>query len=167
MKPSTISIRISIELPMISTRKHVSLPLMQKKLNVNLHTVLILILLLKKCFNTGSAAWYSSKEFSYCCLYIPQIQYRSGIQLGFPRDLNSCKLNTMQTILNFPPASTNIHTFSYSPKYCPQGVTKRCRLSLLTNSALVIWVQMREEGGNAGVSAIEYCCSHHVKWSLK
>jgi hypothetical protein len=29
-------------------------------------------------------------------------------------------------------------------------VTKRCRLSLLTNSALVIRVQMRGEGGVAG-----------------
>jgi hypothetical protein len=31
-----------------------------------------------------------------------------------------------------------------------QGVTKRCRLSFLTNSALVIRVQMRGEGGVAG-----------------
>jgi hypothetical protein len=31
-----------------------------------------------------------------------------------------------------------------------QGVTKRCRLSLLTNSALVKRVQMRGEGGVAG-----------------
>ncbi len=31
-----------------------------------------------------------------------------------------------------------------------QGVTKRCRLSLLTNSALVIRDQMRGEGGVAG-----------------
>ncbi len=34
---------------------------------------------------------------------------------------------------------------------CKQGVTKRCRLSLLTNSALVMRVQMRGEGeGVAG-----------------
>jgi hypothetical protein len=54
---------------------------LQRKINlIILHTVLILILLLKKCFNAGSAAaaWYSSKEFSYCCLYIPQIQYSTG-----------------------------------------------------------------------------------------
>jgi hypothetical protein len=31
-----------------------------------------------------------------------------------------------------------------------QGVTKRCRLSLLTNSALVIRVQMRGEGRELG-----------------
>jgi hypothetical protein len=31
-----------------------------------------------------------------------------------------------------------------------RGVTKRCRLSLLTNSALVIRVQMRGEEGVAG-----------------
>ncbi len=33
-----------------------------------------------------------------------------------------------------------------------QGVTKRCRLSLLTNSALVIRAQMRGEGRSFGVS---------------
>ncbi len=34
-----------------------------------------------------------------------------------------------------------------------QGVTKRCRLSLLTNSALVIRVQLRGKGGGScGVS---------------
>jgi hypothetical protein len=43
-----------------------------------------------------------------------------------------------------------------------QGVTKRCRLSLLTNSTLVIRVQMR---GSCGVSANEYSCAHHVTWS--
>jgi hypothetical protein len=46
-----------------------------------------------------------------------------------------------------------------------QGVTKRCLLSLLTNSALVIRVQMRGEGGNCGVSANEYSWAHHVTWS--
>jgi hypothetical protein len=49
--------------------------------------------------------------------------------------------------------------------YCTQGVTKRCRLCLLTNSALVIWVQIRGEGGSCGVSANEYSCAHHVTWS--
>jgi hypothetical protein len=45
------------------------------------------------------------------------------------------------------------------------GVTKRCRLSLLTNSALHIRVQMREGGGGScGVSANEYSCAHHVTW---
>ncbi len=46
-----------------------------------------------------------------------------------------------------------------------QGVTKTCRLSLLTNSALVIRVQMRGEGGSCRVSANEYSCAHHVTWS--
>jgi hypothetical protein len=43
-----------------------------------------------------------------------------------------------------------------------QGVIKRCRLSLLTNSALVIRVQMRGEGGSCEVSANEYSCARHV-----
>jgi hypothetical protein len=46
-----------------------------------------------------------------------------------------------------------------------QGVTKRCRLSLLTNSALVIRFQMRGEGGSCRVSANEYSIAHHVTWS--
>jgi hypothetical protein len=46
-----------------------------------------------------------------------------------------------------------------------QGVTKRCRLSLLTNSALVIRVQMIRVGGSCGVSANEYSCARHVTWS--
>ncbi len=46
-----------------------------------------------------------------------------------------------------------------------QGVTKRCRLSFLTNSALVIRVQMRGERGSSGVSANEFSCAHHVTWS--
>jgi hypothetical protein len=46
-----------------------------------------------------------------------------------------------------------------------QGVTKRCRLSLLTNSALVIRVQMRGREEICGVSANEYSCAHHVTWS--
>jgi hypothetical protein len=46
-----------------------------------------------------------------------------------------------------------------------KGVTKRCRLSCLTKSALVIRVQMRGEGGSCGVSANEYSCAHHVTWS--
>ncbi len=45
-----------------------------------------------------------------------------------------------------------------------QGVTKRCRLSLLTNRTLVIQVQRRGEGGSCGVSANEYSCAHHVTW---
>ncbi len=32
-----------------------------------------------------------------------------------------------------------------------QGVTKRCRLSWLTHSALVVWAQMRGEDGSCGV----------------
>ncbi len=44
--------------------------------------------------------------------------------------------------------------------YHQREVTKRCRLSLLTNSALVI----RGKGGSCGVSANEYSCAHHVTW---
>ncbi len=43
-----------------------------------------------------------------------------------------------------------------------QRVTKRCRLSLLTNSALVYESQC---GGACRVSANEYSCAHHVTWS--
>ncbi len=43
------------------------------------------------------------------------------------------------------------------------GVTKRCRLSLPTNSALGFESQCG--GGGCGVSANEYSCAHHVTWS--
>ncbi len=46
-----------------------------------------------------------------------------------------------------------------------QGVTKRCRLSLLTNSTLVYESQCRGIQGGCGVSASEYSCAHHVTWS--
>ncbi len=45
-----------------------------------------------------------------------------------------------------------------------QGVKKRCRLSLLTNSAFVIRVQKRGKGGSCCVSANENSCVHHVTW---
>jgi hypothetical protein len=40
-------------------------------------------------------------------------------------------------------------------------------LSLLTNGALVIRVQMKGEGVIWGFSANEYSCEHHVTWSPK
>ncbi len=43
-----------------------------------------------------------------------------------------------------------------------QGVTKRCRLSLRTNSALVIRVQMRGEGGVAGSRPMSTAV--HIMW---
>ncbi len=43
-----------------------------------------------------------------------------------------------------------------------QGVTKRCRLSLLTNSALVIRVQRRGEGGVAGLQPMSTAV--HITW---
>jgi hypothetical protein len=46
-----------------------------------------------------------------------------------------------------------------------QGITKRCRLSLLTNSALVYKSQCGVMRGGCGVSANEYSCAHHVTWS--
>jgi hypothetical protein len=46
-----------------------------------------------------------------------------------------------------------------------EGDTKRCRLFLLTNSALVIRAQMWGEGGSCRVSANEYSCAHRVTWS--
>ncbi len=52
----------------------------------------------------------------------------------------------------------------YSEVGSTEGITKRCRLSLLTNSALVIRVQMRGEGGSYEISANVYSCAHHVTW---
>jgi hypothetical protein len=47
-----------------------------------------------------------------------------------------------------------------------QGVTKTCRLSLLTNSALVYKSQYGGMGGGGcRVSVNEYSCAHHVTWN--
>jgi hypothetical protein len=46
-----------------------------------------------------------------------------------------------------------------------QVVTKRCRLSCLTNIAPSLGAQMWGEEGSCGVSADEYSCAHHVTWS--
>jgi len=56
--------------------------------------------------------------------------------------------------------SSFLSTLDYS-----QGVTKRCRLSLLTNSALETRVQMLGEEGSSRVSANESSCAHHVTLS--
>jgi hypothetical protein len=44
-----------------------------------------------------------------------------------------------------------------------QGVTKRCRLSLLTNSSLVYESKCGGIGVLPGLN--EYSCGHHVTWS--
>ncbi len=46
-----------------------------------------------------------------------------------------------------------------------QGVTKRCRLSLLTNNTLVYESQCGGMGVGCGVSSNDYSCEHHVTWS--
>ncbi len=46
-----------------------------------------------------------------------------------------------------------------------QGVTKRCSLSLLTNSALVCESKCGGTGGSYGDSANEYSYANHVTWS--
>jgi hypothetical protein len=79
-----------------------------KKKNI---LVAVLILLLLKCFNAGSAGTPQRNSRIVVYIFLKYSTYRSGIQLGFPRDLNSCKLNTMQTILNFHPA---VQTFTHS-----------------------------------------------------
>ncbi len=73
-----------------------------------------------------------------------------------------------------PPISTvfTIRCQKVCGKYChmgsatglQQGVTKRCRLSWLTNSALVYEHKCGGREG-AGLSANEYSCVYHVTWS--
>jgi hypothetical protein len=46
-----------------------------------------------------------------------------------------------------------------------RGYKEMSPICLLTNSAFVIRVQMRGEGGSCGVSANENSCAHHMTWS--
>ncbi len=45
-----------------------------------------------------------------------------------------------------------------------QGVTKRCRLSLLTNSTLLMRVQMRGEGGKGVAGSRPMSTAVHITW---
>jgi hypothetical protein len=52
--------------------------------------------------------------------------------------------------------------YKWKGSFLGRGVTKRCRLSLLTNSALVIRVQTRREGGVAGSQPMSTAV--HIMW---
>ncbi len=63
-------------------------------------------------------------------------------------------------------ASHSGHSWSSETVGKVQGVTKRCRLSLLTNSAALVYESKSGGGGGScGVSANEWSCAHHVTWS--
>ncbi len=64
-------------------------------------------------------------------------------------------------LLNFlePRRKSNVKVFH-------QGVTKRCRLSGLTNSALVYEPKCGGRGGDCGISANEYRCTHRAQINL-
>jgi hypothetical protein len=75
--------------------------------------------------------------------------------------LFSLAVATAPNILQINTKPTKIY-FSFTPTKTLEtmGVTKRCRLSLLTNSALV-----GGGGSGCGVSANEYSCALHLTWS--
>jgi hypothetical protein len=50
---------------------------------------------------------------------------------------------------------------AFTPFPITQGVAMRCRLSLLTNSALESYAGDGGGGGGCGVSANECSCAHH------
>jgi hypothetical protein len=53
------------------------------------------------------------------------------------------------------------HQNVMDPEHCLAGDTKRCRLSWLTNSALVYEPKRGGWEGGCGVSANEYSCTTH------
>jgi hypothetical protein len=63
------------------------------------------------------------------------------------------------------PASKDSTTLGSETLHRLQGATKRCCLSWLTNSALVLESQSGGMGGGGRVSAYKYSCSHHVTLS--
>ncbi len=76
-----------------------------------------------------------------------------------------CKGPCVSNTLLCSPKRGEKYTFVFT---VPQGVTKRCRLSLLTNSALVHEPKCGGMGGGGRgvkVSANEFRCAHHVTWS--
>jgi hypothetical protein len=53
--------------------------------------------------------------------------------------------------------------YNYCILCCQQGVTKRCRQSWLTNSALVYEPKFGGMGEGCGVSANEYSCANEAQ----
>jgi hypothetical protein len=78
-------------------------------------------------------------------------EVRSPINFCFENQL--CRKSNIEVLLNTCLNET-----------MTQRVAKSC-LSLPTNSALAIRVQMRGEGWSCVVLANEYSCAHHVTWS--
>jgi hypothetical protein len=50
-------------------------------------------------------------------------------------------------VKNYDEGVARVKKVRFSPRFLTRGLTKRCRLSWLTNSAPRIWAQMRGEGG--------------------
>ncbi len=96
---------------------------------------------------------------------ILHLKYRAKCEVAlanfanFAKEKNILEISFLREFLR----STN-SSVRQVPSYL-QGVTRRCRLSLLTNSALVYRVQMQGGGGDCEVSANECGCAHHVTWS--
>ncbi len=64
----------------------------------------------------------------------------------------------MQNMDPFWALAPSLHIFNFLDDD-NQGVTKRCRLSLLTKSTIVYEPKMRGERVSCGVSANEYSCA--------
>ncbi len=89
----------------------------------------------------------------------------------FPPLLSYIYYSTLNTVLTPNPISS-IHPHIFFSRRPPQtrthpdqGVTKRCRLSWLTNNALLFEPKCGGRDGDCGVSANEYSCVHHITWS--
>ncbi len=68
-----------------------------------------------------------------------------------------------RSIFLFKMVPTKLHSNFCMEMYWNQGDTKRCRLSWLTNSALVYEPKCGGEGGSCGVSANEYSSTQEPK----
>jgi hypothetical protein len=92
-----------------------------------------------------------SSALFFCLPFLPRF--------AMPSHTLSYSLSLFLTLLPPPPILPS------SALYHHQVVTRRCRLSWLTNSALVHTSPNAGGWGGCGVSANENSCAHHVTWS--
>ncbi len=73
-----------------------------------------------------------------------------------------CPVRLIKSILSFSSGNGTVPSRNIilaKSLFLYQGFTKRCRLSVLTNSALVYEPKCGRRGGFAGVSDNEYSCT--------
>ncbi len=132
----------------------------------------------RKCtqfvFFWGGGGWYIFfrgdffkifKVLNLTLLHLPPLRFHSVGGCWVSGAFNSVESENKSFVIV---SLSFIGSLGYKPlEYVRQNqvVTKRCRLSLLTNSAPVYESQCGGKERGCEASANEYSCAHHMTWS--